>query len=52
MNVYIVKEYGHDDTGHEYIVARIDNSNEVYEGDYYDCDADYDLHNSDSSNII
>ncbi len=32
MNTYIIKEYGIDDNGHEYLTAHLDNDNEVYEG--------------------
>ncbi len=51
MNTYIIKEYGHDDTGHHYIVSHTDNIDEVYEGDYHDSDINT-VCRDDNINII
>ncbi len=54
MNKYIIKEYGHDDDNHQYIVFHHSDDTMVYEGDnivetgvtYYDNDIINSVHSS------
>ncbi len=58
MNAYIIKEYGHDDDNHQYIVFHHSDDTMVYEGDnivetgvtYYD-DSNNSIHSSDLLDI-